>query len=115
MTLTLLGSCQNEIIAKFEIKNMTNETIDSISIKSFDHQRNSEFIQLKSGESKSYWLDMTKLPKVDGEYLLTFRRNMTNKELKRFGYFTNGYPLEEVTNIQFKKDTILIKQVSNSY
>ena len=29
----------------------TEIIVDSISIKSFDHQRNSEFIQLKSGES----------------------------------------------------------------
>lgn len=110
-TLTLFYSCQNEIKAKFEIKNMTNETIDSINIKSFDHQRNSEFIKIKPGQMKTYWLDMTGIPKVDGDYLLTLKQENNHKEVTRFGYFTNGYSLEEVTKIRIEKDTIIIDQI----
>jgi major membrane immunogen (membrane-anchored lipoprotein) len=114
-TLILLISCDSDIKAKFEITNQTNSVIDSVNIKSFDHLSNQSFITLKVGESKIYWLNMTNLPKVDGDYLLTFKKNQANKEIKRFGYFTNGYPLEEITKIQIDKDTVLIDQIFDNY
>jgi hypothetical protein len=58
---------------------------------------------------------MSELPKVDGDYLLTFKRNQNNKQIKRFGYFTNGYPLEEITKIQIEKDTVIIDQIFDDY
>ena len=118
LTLILLGSCQRnirDIKAKFEISNMTDQSIDSINIKPFDHESNSNFIHLEPGESQVYWLEMTELPKVDGDYLLTFKRNQNNKQIKRFGYFTNGYPLEEITKIQIEKDTVIIDQIFDDY
>ena len=94
---------------------MTNQPIDSINVKSFDHEMNFNFIHLEPGESQTYWLDMKELPKVDGDYLLTFKRNQTNKEVKRFGYFMNGYPLEKITKIQIGKDTVIIDQIFDDY
>ncbi len=114
-SILLLSSCSSEIKAKFEIENKTNFVIDSINIKSFDHERKSQFITLEPDQIETYWLDMTDLPKVDGDYLLTFKRNETSKELKRFGYFTNGYPLEKVTKIQIEKDTVIIDQIFDEY
>lgn len=115
IAILLLSSCSSEIKAKFEIENRTTHIIDSINIKSFDHKRNSQFINLEPGEIEIYWLDMTELPKVDGDYLLTFKRNRTNKVIKRFGYFTNGYPLEKLTKIQIEKDTVIIDQILDDY
>ncbi|MFH0894287.1 MAG: hypothetical protein V2A54_07615 [Bacteroidota bacterium] len=55
---------------------------------------------------KIYWSDMTDIAKTDGDYLLSFKSN--NKVVKkRFGYFTNGYPLESLTKINIMKDTII--------
>lgn len=96
-TLTLLGSCRSEIKAKFEIENKTYYAIDSINIKSFDHERKSPFIRLGPDQIETYWLDMNELQWVDGDYLLTFKQKNTIKEIQRYGYFTNGYPLEKVT------------------
>ena len=115
VSILLLSSCSSEIKAKFEIENKTNFIIDSINIKSFDHERKSQFIKLEPDQIETYWLDMTDLPKVDGDYLLTFKRNENSKELKRFGYFTNGYPLEKVTKIQIEKDTVIIDQIFDEY
>jgi len=115
VSILLLSSCSSETKAKFEIENKTNFVIDSINIKSFDHERKSQFIKLEPDQIETYWLDMTELPKVDGDYLLTFKRNETSKELKRFGYFTNGYPLEKVTKIQIEKDTVIIDQIFDEY
>jgi hypothetical protein len=115
ISILLLSSCSSEIKAKFEIENRTNYVIDSINIKSFDHERKSAFIKLEPDQTETYWLDMTELPKVDGDYLLTFKRNRTNKEIERFGYFTNGYPLEEVTKIRIEEDTVIIDQIFDDY
>lgn len=107
--MTFLTSCQNEIKAKFEITNRTNTVIDSINIKSNDHNNTSDFIKLEKDESKIYFMDMTDLPKVDGDYLLSFRPQNTGVvRFERFGYFTNGYPLEDVTKIIFETDTVII-------
>ncbi len=114
LMMTLISSCQSDIKAKFEITNGTKKSIDSINIKSTDHQKNSEFIVLEQGQLKNYWLDMNGIPKVDGDYLLSFKRNNT-KKIIRFGYFTNGYPSEKVTKIRIEKDTVLIEQIFKDY
>ena len=113
-TLILFASCRSDIKAKFEITNQTGNSIDSINIISFDHQTNPNYLSLEPGQSQTYLLDMTDLPKVDGEYLLTYK----GKELKvrkRFGYFTNGFPLEEVTKIKIQKDTVIIDKIYDDY
>lgn len=86
LTLIPLNSCQSEIKVKFKITNLTSNNIDSISVNSFDHKRNSNFIKLESGKSQTYQLDMTELHKVDGDYLLTFKKNHLNKKTIEFGY-----------------------------
>ena len=108
-----LSSCQTEINAIFEITNNTENTIDSINIKSFDHGLNPIYLKLKPNESQTYSLNMSDLPKVDGDYLLTYKTNKINSE--RFGYFTNGYPLEDRTEIKIQKDTIIIDQIFDKY
>ena len=110
-----LISCDNRIKAKFEIINQTDYILDSINIKSFRHKANSNYLKLEPGESQIYWLDMTDLPKGDGEYLLTLKGNSGSIKRKQFGYYTNGYPLEEVTIIKIRKDTIIINQIFDNY
>lgn len=106
-------SCQSNLKAKFEITNETKILIDSINIKTFDHNANPKWIKLKSGQNQLYWLEMTNLPKVDGDYLLTYRDSIL--KTVRFGYFSNGFPLEKVTNIIIKKDTVIIDQIYDDY
>lgn len=112
-TVIIFYSCQSSIKAKFEITNKTEISIDSINIKSFDHNPNSIFLKLEPGQSQTYWLDMTDLPKVDGDYLLTYKDSIINYH--RFGYFTNGFPMEKVTNIFIEKDTVIIDQIYDKY
>lgn len=114
LSLIALNSCQSDIKAKFEITNKTESTIDSINIKSFDHELNPDFLNLEPGETKIYWFDMKDIPQVDGDYLLTYKykANISNK---RFGYFTNGFPLEKVTKIEIQQDTVIIDQIYDDY
>ncbi len=115
VTLVFFTSCQNDIKAKFEITNQTANLIDSINIKAYDHQANPNYLKLESGQSKTYWLDMTDLPKVDGDYLLTYKDKKLINRRVRFGYFTNGFSLEKVTKINIQEDTVLIDQIYDDY
>lgn len=113
--MTSLISCQSKIEAKFDITNESEFVIDSLNIKSSDHHQSAEYLQLKPGESKKYYMDMTDLPKTDGDYLLSYRLMGRKVQQKSFGYYTNGYPLEEVTKINIKSDTVIIDQVLKKY
>jgi hypothetical protein len=110
------AGCDNKIIAKFEITNQTEEQLDSVFVKTADNTQLLDYISLKKNETKTYFLDMTNLPKVDGDYILSY--NVTNDETSkqvRFGYYTNGYPEEEVTYLEIKTDTVVINQVFKKY
>ena len=113
LIVILFCSCQNDIRAKFEITNKTKNTIDSINIKSFEHDENSNFIRLESGQSQTYWFDMTDLPKVDGAYLLKYKDTVFHYQ--QFGYFTNGYPIENFIKITFETETVLLDYIYNKY
>jgi hypothetical protein len=115
ISLTILASCQREIKVKFEVMNLSDQTIDSICVKSSNQDEQFNFIHLEPGEQKTYWLDMTGLPKQDGNYALTFKRNQPVKETKHFGYFTNGYPLEQLTVIRIEKDTVILDPSLEGY
>ena len=112
-SMAFLISCQREVKAKFEITNNTDNVIDSINIRSFDNESNPNYLRLTSGQCQTYWLDMTNLPKVDGDYLLTYKGYMY--KTIRFGYFSNGSPMEKVIKIKIENDTVIIEQISNNY
>ena len=111
LLISSLISCQFENTAKFEITNLTEFKVDSINIKSSNHESSADFINLAPGEKEFYNMDMSKLPKVDGDYRLSYKMGNGMIKYERFGYFTNGYPLEEITNIFIDLDTVIIDQV----
>ena len=108
LVILSLTACKSEVKAKFEIINQTQGTIDSINIKSFDHHSTPNYLKLEPGESQIYWLDMNDLPKVDGDYLLSYKSKKQKIIRKRFGYFTNGFPSKNITKITIEQDTIVI-------
>lgn len=105
--LTFLVSCQSETKATFIITNETEETLDSVRLKSKAHEHLTEYLKLEPKETKVYLMDMTNLPKVDGEYLLSYKYSQTGKRrTQSFGYFTHGFPLEDTTKIFIMPDTV---------
>ena len=110
ITLLLLCSCKNEVKARFEITNATGQNLDFVRISASNQQNESATIQLKAGESKTYWLDLTNAGKADGSYMLTYIGNENIEGFEEFGYLTNGYPTEEYTQIRIEKDTVIIHQ-----
>ena len=102
--ITIFISCNyisDEI--KFKITNNSNFVIDSLKIQP-DVNIN-KYINLKLDESKFYLLTIPDSIKSDGCYLLKFKIN--NKNISTcFGYFTNGFPLDEEIKIIIENDTI---------
>ena len=106
LCLIIIVSCKNDTIAKFEIVNTTKERIDSFHILPANSKDN--FIQVEPNEKISYDINMTDVPKVDGNYQLSFK-SKTKAVFIPFGYYSNGYPMESITRIIIHPDTVLIK------
>jgi hypothetical protein len=107
------GESKPGVKAKFIIVNRSGFDIDSVRIGPGNDSRT---IRLKNSDSVYYYSDMTGLPQVDGAYCLRFR-NLNSKTTRAFGfgYFTNGYPLEESTRVTIFADTVFIKQYYSNY
>jgi hypothetical protein len=104
--LMILYSCGLNNRAKFEITNNSDYTIDSLTIRP-DINSDQEFIKIEKGQTKIYWTDMNNIPQIDGDYLISYKfqeNEIINK--KRFGYYTNGYPIESVTKIKIMNDSL---------
>ncbi len=99
-------SCNNETLSKFEIVNTTNERIDSFHILPDNIKHN--FIQIEPNTKSLYNTNMTRMPKVDGSYMLSFK-SKTRHVFIPFGYYSNGYPMESLTKIFIHPDTVIIK------
>jgi hypothetical protein len=102
----LFYSCSSKVEAIFEITNSTNQNIQRLTIQPDENKNN--HISVEPNSKATLKTNMTKLPKVDGSYDLSFKSNDTIRGLN-FGYYSNGYPAESITRIDIHSDTIIIK------
>jgi len=101
----LLSSCQYGI--DFEVKNDTNNKIDSLIINNgFNSMK---LYNIMTMEKKKGFLDFDKNnPKHDGLHnIQIFMQNSVRRQA--FGYFSNGIPSVDSYVIRIKNDTIIIK------
>ncbi|EDP71766.1 hypothetical protein FBALC1_04742 [Flavobacteriales bacterium ALC-1] len=110
--LTLL-SCDNKVIADFEITNNTGFKIDSLKVEPMVIL-NGDYISLNKNETKLYKADMTGIVKTDGSYRLTYHQKGKTK-IEDFGYYTNGYPTEKLTMIVVEVDTLKFNAEFENY
>ena len=69
--LLTLCSCDNRVVADFEITNNTELRIDSLKIEpNIREQR--KYISLEPSEMVIYKADMTTIAKTDGAYIISF-------------------------------------------
>ena len=97
----------------FTISNESDFDIDSLSILP-DSKR--KHISLKKGEKVNHVVMMNEV-KTDGSYFISFK-NSESKEIisTAFGYYTNGYQVEDNMNIKILNDTIMFdSKFDNSY
>ena len=69
----------------------------------------SGFLSCNKGPRMNYELSMVDIPKTDGSYEIEFLRN-GQIEKKKFGYYTNGYPINEKFIIEIHVLEINIKE-----
>ena len=114
LVIILTYSCETKTVAKFEIKNQTNNKIDSLRIVPNGYESD-YFVSLNPGETKKYDCDMTEIAKVDGEYKLDYKSNTSYFVSKTFGYYTNGYPIESLIKLSIEADSLIIDSEINKY
>jgi len=83
--------------------------IDSVRVWTSDRKATVKLSNIKTGEKKSDFLDMTKISKTDGDYLLKISFNGTFKN-ENMGYYTNGFSLDETIDVYVTNDTITYVQ-----
>ncbi|HYF02345.1 MAG TPA: hypothetical protein VEC36_03135 [Patescibacteria group bacterium] len=99
-----ISSCEVNKMAHFKIVNSTTFKIDSLTIEASE-TKNNNFISLAPVESKTYSIDMSKIPMGEGSYSLKYLVAGKRFE-KNFGYFENQIPWEKETGILIEMDTV---------
>jgi len=110
----LIVSCEKETIGHFEIENRSNNTIDSLRIVPSGYESD-YYISISSGEIKYYDCNMTDIADADGEYKLGYKFDTSNFVSETFGYYTNGYQIEEKIITIFESDSILYDSQLKDY
>jgi hypothetical protein len=104
LLLSVVFSCgSNE--GKFIISNESDFDIDSLYILP-DSKK--QIIKIAKGEHVNHDIKMNKV-ESDGSYFISFRNSETKKiRFTSFGYYTNGYQVEDNIRIKILNDTIMI-------
>lgn len=103
--ITLCFSCHFKK-GKFVITNKSDFKIDSLTI---NPDSKKQIISLNKGDSIEYSIAMNEA-KTDGSYFIAFKNSDNNTIIsKSFGYYTNGYQIEDEIKITVLNDTILIE------
>ena len=92
----------------FEVTKKTDDLLDSIRISTTERE-SLQIIELNDCNKFNYRLDMESLPEVDGSYVLTYTRN-GKMETEYFGYYTNGYLLNDGFTIIITNDMPIISE-----
>ncbi len=102
----LATSCSYGI--PIEIKNSSDQTIEDIHITNGFNVVHLK--SLHSNQSKQVFLDFKdKNPNQDGICFISFRLN-DRKKNRKFGYYSNGIPLNKSFYIDIQKDSIVIEE-----
>ena len=103
----IIISCSNGNIAKFKITNLNSTPIDSVY---FEPGNKSEriFFTVDPNKTLEYMLDMRGIH-TDGAYSLYYKQNDQWRK-RTFGYFSDGYASEKMTEVKILPDTVIVKQ-----
>jgi hypothetical protein len=105
----LLLSCTSNNGVNICLKNSSEFPISEIEIMTSDTLAKIEIQKLNKSEVISEFLNMNNVKKIDGDYFIEYK--LKDSVYKRkFGYYTNGYPLESEISITIKQNIILVSQ-----
>jgi|JI9StandDraft_1071089.scaffolds.fasta_scaffold840658_1 hypothetical protein len=101
-------SCSDRANIKMIVKNELQYNIEHMILKTtggselfYKDLLPNELIELR--------IDMTDIPKTDGHYIIEYYIK-DSSVVRHFGYYTNGYPINNRYDIRIQVDTILIKE-----
>jgi|GEM_PF-4393065 len=103
--LTALQSCRAKREVHFEFLNKADLVIDSVGISTSTNVSNVKVGTVHPRREVSLRLDMSEEDYVDGNYKIDVFAEGSKSSL-RFGYFTNGSPLENIIEIAFWGDSV---------
>ncbi len=93
-------------IIEFVVTNSSNSEITDLEIfLTDDTDIKSEADIIVINENRTLFIDMDKADSVDGSYSIRYKIAGEEK-LSVFGYYTNGYPLDESIDINLTTDGI---------
>jgi hypothetical protein len=114
LLFALLLSCSSTNGVKMNLHNSSGFTISEIQIGTSDSLAKIKIQKLNNNEKVSEFLNMEKVKRIDGNYIIEYKINDSTYK-KEFGYYTNGYPPELEINITIKPNTILVNQNHKKY
>lgn len=100
-------SCNFSPTMNFELNNQSQNNISKVQI-SATGSKEIETIEFGNDRILKYELDMSGIPKTDGAYKIEFERD-GKSEYKSFGYYTNGYPINNKYIIDILDNEVNIK------
>jgi len=104
--LTLpIAACYHSEESTFKITNQTNKKIENLSIQPDENLQHS--ISIAPRATIVFKTDLKYVAKEDGSYWMQFQWGDTTREIN-FGNYRNGYPIEHITKIIIKADTVII-------
>ena len=101
-------SCGISPNMNFELKNHSSTKISKIQISATGSEE-VDTIEFVNDRILKYKLNMSGIPKTDGAYKIKFERD-GKLENKIFGYYTNGYPINEKYFIEILDNEVIIKE-----
>jgi len=101
--LSCMFSCKSND-GHFIISNESDFDINNVSIMP---DANKKIVHIKKGEVLNHNINMSEV-KTDGSFTISFQNAKTNDSVSQaFGYYTNGYQIENVISIKVLSDTII--------
>lgn len=113
----ILNSCHSIGRGKgidFIIENKSDSPIENIKFTTSENLAELSFERIKPNEKFSDFLTMKK-NKFDGSYILEFTRIDGKREIRSYGYYTNGGASDNWAIFQIQNDTTVVKFTDTKY
>ncbi|MDH7444994.1 hypothetical protein [Aquimarina sp. 2201CG14-23] len=105
-----INSCTffNKEEIQFEIINNSDFALKNVKVSTSEKLTTQKFDSIEPKENIVDFLSM-KNNTQDGSYTIEFTRINNNKEENKYGYYTNGTPLEDSIKFNIQNDTIIVE------
>lgn len=101
-----------------DVENQSNVSIDYLAFSNHAGQGRLETVALGPQQKVSLAYDFIDVPKTDGSYQFRYKfAGSADTLTKNFGYYTNGFPIDQQLTLTVHNDSLAIKTVlrKNTY